>query len=203
MDIYTIGHTNHSVEYFIKLLQSHKINCIVDVRSTPLSKYTPQFNKDTIKKMLKINGIYYIHMGKEFGARRENLSLYTSDGYLDFEKARKDDEFLKGINRIKNGCNNGFVISLMCTEKDAFDCHRGIMVSKGLKDNGFNIKHILPDNTIETQEKLEERLVNKYFSQISFDLYLNGNMTQQEMIEEGYRKRNKEIGYRIGGDEID
>lgn len=151
MEIYTIGHTNHSQEEFISLVRHYNINCIVDVRSTPFSKFTPQFNKDRIKNALSKNGITYVYMGEEFGARRTNDGLYNGEGYLDFEKVRKDKEFLKGIERIKEGCKKKFIISLMCTEKDAFDCHRGILVAKGLKDNGFTVKHICIDNTIQTQ----------------------------------------------------
>lgn len=56
-------------------------------------------------------------MGKEFGARKENKNLYSIEGYLDFEKVRKDDEFLGGVERIKKGIFKGYKISLMCTEK--------------------------------------------------------------------------------------
>ena len=169
---------------------------------TPFSKYTPQFNETNIKSELNKRGIYYLKMGNEFGARRSNIELYTIDGYLDFEKTRKDIEFLKGVERIKQGCNKGFNITLMCTEKDPFDCHRTIMVSKGLKDNGIIINHILPNKELQSQDKIEKRLLDKYYPnrlQLSFDT--TNNLTDEEMIEEAYRKRNKEIGYSIGGDE--
>lgn len=206
MDIYSIGHTNHTIDKFILMLRKQNINCIVDVRSTPFSKYTPQFNKDTLQKSLNIRGIHYLHMGKEFGARRDSTLLYSKEGYLDFEKARQDVDFLSGVERLKDGCEKGFRIALMCTEKDPLDCHRAIMVSKGLKDNGFNVRHILPDNTIQSQEKIEERLLDKYFPdrfQISFSTYLGERKTEEEMIDEAYQKRNAEIGYRIGGEDND
>ncbi|ENZ02486.1 hypothetical protein HMPREF1092_01721 [Clostridium thermobutyricum] len=202
MEVFTIGHTNYSIDKFIDLIRKFNINCVVDVRSTPFSKYTPQFNENNLKLELNKRGIYYIKMGNEFGARRKNKKLYTVDGYLDFEKTRKDKDFLKGIERIKQGCNKGFNITLMCTERDPIDCHRTILVSKGLKDNGFNIKHILPNAEIQSQKKIEERLLNKYYPnrlQLSFDI--NKNLTEEEMIEEAYRIRNKEIGYPIGGEE--
>ena len=43
--VYTIGHSNHTIEYFVELLQAHNINCLIDVRSVPHSAYTPQFIK--------------------------------------------------------------------------------------------------------------------------------------------------------------
>lgn len=204
MDIFTIGHSNHTVDIFISLLRMNRINCIVDVRSTPYSKFTPQFNKEDLKKVLNLNGIVYIHMGEEFGARRDNMELYTKDGCLDFEKTRKDGVFLNGVDRVTQGYNKGFKIALMCTEKDPFDCHRCIMVGKGLKDHGFEVKHILPNNSIINQNQIEQRLLNTYYkerNQITFETLMSNEPTEQEMIEAAYRKRNKEIGYQINGGE--
>lgn len=77
MSLYTVGHSTYDVDYFINLLKKYKINCIVDVRSTPYSKYSTQYNKDTIKMLLKAHNISYIYMGTEFGARRSSRDLYT------------------------------------------------------------------------------------------------------------------------------
>ena len=55
--LYTIGHTNHSHEEFLKLLKQHSITYLLDVRSTPYSQYTCQFNKDVISEALVANGI--------------------------------------------------------------------------------------------------------------------------------------------------
>lgn len=200
MKVYTIGHTNHTLDDFLKLLKKNNINCIVDVRSTPYSKYTSQFNKKEIKTFLSINRIAYIHMGDEFGARRSDKELYTKEGYLDFDKTRRDAEFLKGVDRIKSGCKKGYNIALMCTEKDPIDCHRSIMVSKGLIDNNIEVEHIKDDGSIETQSQLEKRLLDKYFinrEQVTFDIISGGNLSEDEMIDLAYKKRNVEIGYEI------
>lgn len=200
MRVFTIGCSTNSLDNFLKLLKMNKINCLVDVRSTPFSKYTNQFNKEVIMKFLNENNILYIWMGKEFGARRNNRNLYSSQGYLDFEKVRKDEDFLFGIKRIKKGIAKGYNISLMCTEKDPIDCHRAILVAKGLEDNDIEVSHILQNGQLCSQQKLEERLLNMYFkdrNQINFDMLLGSSLTDKEMIEEAYRKRNRKIGYEL------
>lgn len=202
--MYTIGCSTNSLEEFTELLKIHKVNCVVDVRSTPFSKYTSQFNRETLQRYLNQHKILYIWMGKEFGARRDNRNLYSVQGYLDFEKVRKDIDFLSGVQRIKKGIAKGYKISLMCTEKDPIDCHRTILVAKGLKDNDIDVKHILQDGRLITQNKIEERLLDMYFkdrNQINFDMLLGNSKTEEEMIEEAYKRRNKEIGYEIGGEE--
>ena len=66
--------------------------------------------------------------------------------------------------------------------------------------NGFNVKHILDDYSIASQENLESELLDKYFSdraQITMDSLIGNGIDEKEMIEEGYKLANREIGYRI------
>lgn len=205
MEIYTVGHSTYNIDYFIKLLRINNINCIIDVRSTPYSKYGPQYNRESLKKSLNEKGIYYIYMGKEFGARRNNRELYTKEGYLDFEKTSIDTDFKDGVYRINQGINKGYRIAFMCTEKDPFDCHRCILVARQFKDAGLEVKNILPDGSCITQEEIEIRLLNKYFpdrNQVTlFNLVNNDGISEDKLIKDAYRLRNSEIGYKINGQE--
>lgn len=146
--LYTIGHTNHSHEEFLKLLQLHHITYLLDVRSTPFSQFASQFNKGVISSFLSKHGINYAHMGKYFGARPTDETLYNSQGYLDFEKARESKDFKKGLENVIFGLHQGHNVALMCTEKDPFDCHRAIMVARGFELSGVEVKHILPDGKL-------------------------------------------------------
>lgn len=195
--LYTIGHTNHSHEEFLKLLKQHSITYLLDVRSTPYSQYTCQFNKDVISEVLVANGIKYYYMGKFFGARPDDKSLYTSDNYLDFEKMRSSELFKKGLDNVMKGLAEGNNIVLMCTEKDPMDCHRAIMVSRGFTLKGIEVNHILPDGKLQSQKELDERLLNLYYSdrnQISF-LSNISEIPEEDLLVEAYKKRNAEIGY--------
>lgn len=195
--IYTIGHSSHTIENFVNLLKEYDINCIVDVRSTPYSKFHSQFNRENIKSELKKHGIYYIFMGEELGARRSDRSLYTIKGYLDFEKTVKSSKFLKGISRIKEGLSKGFNIVLMCSEKDPMACHRSIMIAKYFSDNNFIVKNILDNGVIITQEEITKKLVDIYFpnrDQISM-LPEENIKDYEELVRRSYRQRNEEIGY--------
>lgn len=197
--LYTIGHSTQSVEDFINLLKKHHINCVVDVRSTPYSQYTPQFNENDIKYALKKEGIQYIFMGKEFGARRGNKDLYDSSGKLDFEKTTTDGDFIKGINRIKEGLAKGFTIAFMCTEKEPQDCHRCILVGKTFNDMlGIRVENIKIDGSLISQDDIGRMLVEKYFperGQVS--LFSTDNKTEQEYIDDAYRRRGQEIAYQM------
>lgn len=200
MDIFTIGHSNYPVEKLIDMLRYYNIDCVVDIRGTPYSKYNVQYNKDTIKNTLVKEGFVYIYMAKEFAAKRENKISYNKEGYSDFEKVIKEDDFIDGIKRLQNGCNKGYKIALLGAMQDPIRCHRSILVGRELLNHGFNVKHILDDYSLASQNDIEEDLLDKYFSernQLSIDNLLGNSMDREEMINEGYKKANKEIGYRI------
>ena len=200
MEIYTIGHSNYTVERLIDMLKHYNINCVVDIRGTPYSKYNIQFDKETIRYTLSKAGFIYIYMAKELAAKRINKESYNEEGYSDFEKVIKEKEFLEGIERLKNGCNKGYKIVLLGAMQEPIRCHRSILVGKALRKCGFNVKHILDDYSTASQEDIEQMLLDKYFSnreQMTIDDLIGNSLSREEMIEEGYRMANKEIGYRI------
>ena len=200
MEIYTIGHSNYTIERLIDMLKHYNINCVVDIRGTPYSKYNIQFDKETIRYTLSKAGFIYIYMAKELAAKRINKQSYNEEGYSDFEKVIKEREFLEGIERLKNGCNKGYKIALLGGMQEPIRCHRSILVGRALRENGFNVKHILDDYSIASQEDIEQMLLDKYFSnrnQMTIDDLIGNSLTREEMIQEGYRLANKEIGYRI------
>lgn len=53
MEIYTIGHSSHSKEFFEKMLKDYSIEVLVDVRAFPGSWKWPQFSKDIFPKWLE------------------------------------------------------------------------------------------------------------------------------------------------------
>lgn len=200
MDIYTIGHSNYPVEKLIDMLKHYDINTVVDIRGTPYSKYNVQYNKETIANTLREAGFLYIYMAKELAAKRENKISYNKEGYSDFEKVIVEEEFLKGIERLKLGCEKGYKIALLGAMQDPIRCHRSILVGRALRDNRFNVNHILDDYTIASQEKIEENLLNKYFSnrnQLTIEDLIGNNISEEEMIRKSYKLANREIGYRI------
>lgn len=200
MDIYTIGHSNYPVEKLIDMLKHYNINTVVDIRGTPYSKYNVQYNKETIAETLKEAGFIYIYMAKEFAAQRENKISYTKEGYSDFEKVITEREFLSGIERLKAGCEKGYNIALLGAMQDPIRCHRSILVGKALREHKFNVKHILDDYSIASQEEIEENILNKYFSnrnQLTIDSLIGNELSEEEMIKDSYRLANKEIGYRV------
>ena len=72
--ILTIGHSNHPLEKFIKLLERHRVSVVADVRSSPFSRFNPQFNKESLAASLEEHHIRYVFMGHQLGARADDPS---------------------------------------------------------------------------------------------------------------------------------
>ena len=161
MELFTIGHSNLSIEAFVLLLQKHEITAVADVRSHPFSRYLPHFNKSEIAAYLSRAGIKYVFLGKELGARPEDLSCYDTDGKALYDRIAATPLFSEGIQRLLKGAAN-YKISLMCAEKDPITCHRTILVCHKLKDLSLQINHILSDGTLEAHQDLEARLLSKF-----------------------------------------
>lgn len=194
-DLYTIGHSLHPVKKFLDLLKQHDINFVIDVRSTPYSKYASMYDRESISNELKNASISYAFMGKYFGARQDDMSLYTKDGYLDFQKVANWDVFGKGMDNVIRGMETN-KIALMCLEKKPIDCHRAILVANAFYCKGYSVKHILENGKIQTHQELNEELLDLYYpdrKQISFF----DNRTDEEYLEDAYKQRNKEIGYHV------
>ncbi len=195
--LYTIGHSNQSQEEFLALLSRHGINCIVDVRSVPASKFAPQFNRDLLKHFLNQAGVQYLHFGEEFGARRTDC--LDDDGKVNFEQAVLTPKFKLGVERLMEGLHKGFNISLMCSEANPLECHRFSLVARYFHDIGVDVRHILKDGNLATHQELEKLMVNEFLHSKKYRLaevdMLFGTYTADEQLRDAYRLKNKEIGY--------
>ena len=68
-NVYTIGHSNHTLEHFVNLIKAHEISLIADVRSVPYSRFAPQFNHKSIQASLGLYNINYEYMGDNLGEK--------------------------------------------------------------------------------------------------------------------------------------
>ena len=198
MKLYTVGHSNQTLEEFLSLLQCHGVNCVVDVRSVPASKYAPQFNEESLKSFLKLHDIQYLTFGDEFGARRTDC--INNEGQVDFEVAVTTPLFQQGAKRLMKGLERGFCIALMCSEADPLECHRFSLVSRYFHNQGIEVFHILKDADLASHIEVEKRMVNEFLHSRKYHLAevdeLFGSYTAEDQLKDAYKLKNKEIGYK-------
>jgi uncharacterized protein (DUF488 family) len=156
--VYTLGHSTHTIEKFLDLLERNGVTAIADVRSSPFSRHNPQFNKDALTAELKKRGITYVFVGKELGARSDDPSCYEG-GKVRYDRLAQTSIFKAGIDRVLTGAQK-YRVALMCAEKEPLDCHRTLLVSRALEQRGAYIVHILSDGGTEAQPQTMSRLLD-------------------------------------------
>ena len=128
--IYSIGYGNRSLENFLLILKRFNIDFLIDVRSSPFSKFKIEYNKNELKTFLNKNGIKYVFMGDSIGGIPKDETCYTDDGKIDYEKLKTKNYFLQGIERLKVAFEKDLNIILMCSELNPCDCHRSKVIEK-------------------------------------------------------------------------
>ena len=128
--LWTIGHSNRSIEQIVALLKEHKIEALVDIRSFPTSKIE-HFKKEEMERWLPGHGIKYVWLGKELGG-------YRRGGY---EAHMKTELFREGIKKLLEVARQRRVC-IMCMEKNPKYCHRRFLTAY-LERKGVEVIHIL------------------------------------------------------------
>ena len=187
--VYTIGHSTHSVDAFIDLLDQHGVDTVCDVRSAPYSRFNPQFSKDDFKSSLRQRDKLYVFLGKELGARSSDPSCYEN-GRVQYSALALTDLFKSGIERLKQGMRKGYTIALVCAEKDPLECHRTVLVARALEDEHIDVDHILADGSVETHHQAKDRLVRQF--------KLNRNdffLSEEDVTKIAFEKQEEKIAY--------
>ena len=142
---FTIGHSTRSLEELIEALQAHGIQTLVDIRSFPMSRRLPYFNRESLGKSLPEAGIRYVWM-KELGGRRKkirddspNVAL-RSPGFRNYADYMLTEDFQHAINELV-GLAEDSRTAYMCAERLYFRCHR-MLVSDWLVAHGHEVLHI-------------------------------------------------------------
>jgi len=164
--VYTIGHSNHTLETFIGLLQSHHIEVLIDTRSAPFSRYAPHFNRDSVKAAALGAGIKYGFFGRHLGGRPEDEDYYDEDGRVVYSEVAKSFLFTGGVERLREGILK-FRTAIFCSEENPSVCHRRLLVGRVLFEQGVAVRHIRGSGLVQDEEELRRQEDSERSSQQS------------------------------------
>lgn len=143
--ILTVGHSTRSLDEFLTLLKSHKVELLIDVRTVPRSRRNPQFNRETLPGALESAGVSYLHVPGLGGLRHpkkdspntgwRNDSFRGFADYMGTEDFGTNIEGLVGLAREKR-------VALMCAEALPWRCHRSL-IADALLLRGIRVGHIM------------------------------------------------------------
>jgi len=143
--LFTIGHSTHTLEDLIDVLRAHSIQTLVDIRSFPMSRRLPHFNRESLEQTLPTRGIQYVWM-KELGGRRKksledspNVAL-RNDSFRNYADYMLTPEFECAVGHLIKLAEQART-AYMCAERMYFHCHR-MLVSDWLEAHGHQVFHI-------------------------------------------------------------
>jgi uncharacterized protein (DUF488 family) len=187
-EIFTIGHSTHTIEKFACLLRQHQVTAVVDVRSAPYSRFQPQFNRESLARTLKEEGIDYVFLGNELGARSEDKACYEN-GRVQYRRLAMTGAFRLGLERVRVESEQHRV-ALMCAEREPLECHRMLLVGRELAASGMPIVHIHSDGHLETQAEAVARLL-KIGGLSERDFF----WSQAQLVDEAFAKQEARVAY--------
>jgi uncharacterized protein (DUF488 family) len=163
--LYTIGHSTRMLDELISVLQAHSIETLVDIRSFPMSRRLPHFNRESLDESLRNAGIKYVWM-KELGGRRKKIRddsphvALRSPSFRNYADYMLTPDFQQGISELLNLAQRSRM-AYMCAERVYFRCHR-MLVSDWLVAHGHEVQHIDAQGPTRPHRLTPEvRLVNE------------------------------------------
>ena len=163
MVIYTIGHSNVDVEEITRLLKEYGIELVLDVRSSPYSRFSPQFNRETLAGSLREAGIEYAYAGHYLGGRPKDPHLYDGDK-VDYTELEETGWYQEAIDGLIEVATEKWTV-VVCAEEDPGRCHRHLLIAQTLLDRGIEVRHIRHRGG-ETWEEVAARKLEREVKQL-------------------------------------
>ncbi len=157
--LYTIGHSTRTLDEFIAVLQAHAIQTLADIRSFPMSRRLPHFNREALEKNLPPAGIRYVWLQALGGRRKKmrddspNIAL-RNESFRNYADYMLTEDFHRGIAALIK-LAEGSRTAYMCAERVYFHCHR-MLVSDWLVAHGHEVLHIDGAGPVKRHELMAE-----------------------------------------------
>ena len=157
--IYTVGYGNRTVPEVLALVKRCGVECLVDVRTSPYSRFKPEYSREALENAVTQGGLRYVFLGDLLGGRPEDLDCYEN-GRVDYERLRQKEFYRKGIDRLRRARDQGVRLAVMCSELRPEECHRSKLIAASLTDLGIPVIHIDEEGLLLSQEDVIHRLTS-------------------------------------------
>jgi uncharacterized protein (DUF488 family) len=154
-DAYTLGFSNRTWDQTLEILEAFRIERLIDIRTLPGSKHTPQFNLEHLRQTLPREGVEYIHLKSLGGLRkpRQDSTLnaaWENSGFRGYADYMQTPEFEGALNQLITLLKEKTTV-YCCTEGVFWRCHRQL-VSDALLVRGYQTGHIFSASKVEAHK---------------------------------------------------
>jgi uncharacterized protein (DUF488 family) len=144
VQLFTIGHSNVSLERFIGLLDAFEIRFVGDVRTVPKSRRWPHFHKEELARSLPLQGIEYSHLPALGGWRRtvpdSPNGAWKNESFRGYADYALTSEFADALAALADLAERQRT-AIMCSEALWWRCHRRVIADR-LVLAGWEVLHI-------------------------------------------------------------
>lgn len=175
--LYSVGHSNRSVEQLLALMHAANVRLLVDVRSQPVSLRHPQFESESLREHLEEAGLQYHWAGRSLGGLRTpradspHIAL-AEDGLRGYADHMGTENFQKGAAQLVNMAGQS-TTAVLCAERLPEKCHRQLLADYLLLQ-GVTVIHL-----IEPGEQREHQLsaqVRRESARLVYDRMVSGTL---------------------------
>ena len=148
--IFTIRHSDRTIEQFLDILERSSIRLVADIRSNPASSRFPHFERNALSGELEKRGLVY-RWFRDLGGRRSSMrgeeehSALQEPAFRTYAAHMNTSSFHK-VTLDLLGLAASTVAVIMCAERDFHDCHRQFLSDK-LFTMGVRVVHIIDEDT--------------------------------------------------------
>lgn len=146
MRLHTIGHSTRTLDDLVEALRSFGVRSLVDIRTVPRSRHTPQFNRKALSRRLPRRGIRYRHLPGLGGLRKPRAdstnTAWRNASFRGFADYMETPEFAASLRELRALAREAGPVAVMCAEAVPWRCHRSL-VADALVARGDEVLHIM------------------------------------------------------------
>jgi len=157
--LFTVGHSDRSIDDFLALLGEFGVRTLIDIRAYPTSNRFPHFSEAALRRTMNTAGLEYHWAGRQLGGMRKPSRIdshpaLNSESFRGYAEYMETEGFQKSIDELNR---QAFIspTALMCAEKQPTMCHRSLL-SDYLVWRNIEVIHI-----IDVTKQLVHRLNNE------------------------------------------
>ncbi|MBG6058788.1 uncharacterized protein (DUF488 family) [Cryobacterium sp. MP_M5] len=145
--MYTVGHSTHPIDEFIRMLEANGIERLIDVRTVPGSRHNPQFGEHQLATSLAGAGIEYQRLKGLGGLRHTPQAEATINGawrirsFRNYADYMQTPEFAAALHELIALVATQRVV-IMCAEAVPWRCHRSL-IGDALMVQGLQVADIM------------------------------------------------------------
>lgn len=151
-----MGYGNRNPQQLFDLIKSHGCSYLIDVRSSPYSRFHKQYNREVLEQSCEEYGVTYLYMGDHLGGKPRPDEL-DALGRTDYQKMAAKPLFQEGLDRLVKARDSGISVALLCAEMRPETCHRTRLIGSALAERGVELLHIDEDARLCPQSDVVQR----------------------------------------------